>query len=112
MVDLSGGMPAPHARSWWRGGRLGSRLGGRLAQGLAPRTAMLISGVLGVLLAVSFWLYEGLFSNVVFTAATTLAIAYVDDHAIAVEVDGHQSAGFTDAQTGAVRRHQDHSVLG
>ena len=75
MVDVSGGMPAPRSRSWWRGGRRVERLVKGLGERLGPRTATVISGVLGILLAVSFWLYEGLFSNALFTAATTLAIA-------------------------------------
>ena len=75
MVDVSGGMPAPQSRGWWRGGRRVERLVKGLGERLGARTATVISGVLGILLAVSFWLYEGLFSNALFTAATTLAIA-------------------------------------
>ncbi|MFM9941674.1 MAG: sulfatase-like hydrolase/transferase [Hyphomicrobiaceae bacterium] len=41
---------------------------------MSPSTALRLAGALAAVLAWSFWKYEGLTSNVVFTAATTLAL--------------------------------------
>ncbi len=73
MVDVSGGVSAP------RSGRrdIGMALQRFVGRPLAPRTAWLAVAGLAAAIFYSFWLYEGLLSNVVFTAATTLAIAAV-----------------------------------
>ncbi len=71
MVDVSGGIPAPRKRGW----KHGVAMRDRLARGFDVRTAWGLTGVLALLLAWSFWLYEGVVPNVVFTAAITLAIA-------------------------------------
>ena len=71
MVDVSGWVPAPRLR----GGKLGVLMRDRLAQGLEARTAWALTGALALLVAWAFWLYEGLVSNVIFTAAITVAIA-------------------------------------
>ena len=73
MVDVSGGIPAPRSRRRDISVAL-RQLGG---QQVTPRKAWTVVAVLAVAVFYSFWLYEGLFSNVVFTAATTLAIGSI-----------------------------------
>ena len=68
MVEVSGGLPAPRAERW----KVGSVWWLRER---SPQTAWAIAGLLAGLVFLSFWRYEGLVSNVVFTAAITLAIA-------------------------------------
>ena len=71
MVDVSGRAPAPG-----EGGRTWKvAFAALFRQGFGPAAAWSIVGLLTAGLLRSFWLHEGLLSNVVFTAGVTLAIA-------------------------------------
>lgn len=77
MVDVAGGLAGvgadgPARASGGARGTSGSTSGRRC---LPPRSVITIAVVAALVIGVSFWKYEGLLSNVVFTAAVTLTLA-------------------------------------
>ncbi len=71
MVDLAGGTPRRTGA-----GRLARLIGDQLSVGLplARRTSLGFTLALSAALLWSFWRYEGIFENILFTAATTLTL--------------------------------------
>ena len=75
MVDLAGNVQPGRAKSGWA--RIWSQLRQTVVLGrapLSPAKSMAVAAVLSAAMATSFWRYEGLLSNVTFTAATTLML--------------------------------------
>ena len=70
MVDLAGGI-GPRER---RASTVVASLARWPSAPLGRRTTALLAGLLAALIALSFWLYEGILENVVFTAAVTITL--------------------------------------